>query len=126
MKVRISHKDGYEVVDLNRRKAIRKKCLICSYWNSAEVERCPQTECYLYPFRMGTGKQNAATRDRTIRTYCLQYCMNGQRREVKLCPSRDCPLFAYRLTRLDVSVEIDSESCKGHIEAISEAIWLDM
>ena len=34
-------------------KAIRFKCLDCSGWNAAEVERCAHTDCILYPLRFG-------------------------------------------------------------------------
>lgn len=34
-------------------KAIRRHCLDCSCWNTAEVRNCTVTECDLYPFRMG-------------------------------------------------------------------------
>ena len=34
-------------------KAIRAKCLDCSYDNYAEVKRCQVPECILYPFRFG-------------------------------------------------------------------------
>lgn len=34
-------------------KAIRKKCLDCSCFQSKEVDLCPMTDCTLYPFRYG-------------------------------------------------------------------------
>lgn len=34
-------------------KAIRQKCIDCSGWSATEVEKCPMTECSLYPFRFG-------------------------------------------------------------------------
>lgn len=34
-------------------KAIRLKCLDCSYNSSNEVRLCPVTDCILYPFRFG-------------------------------------------------------------------------
>jgi len=121
MRVRILHKDGNRVVTLSRRKAIREKCLNCSNWNTAEVERCTVSRCTLYAYRMGHAKQDAAARSKAIRQYCLQ-CMNGKRQEVVLCPAKSCPLRAYRLSTLDRSVEIKSESCKGHLEAISGSV----
>ena len=35
-------------------KAIRLKCLDCSYGSPKEVALCPLTFCPVYPFRMGT------------------------------------------------------------------------
>lgn len=34
-------------------KAIRAKCLDCSFHQAKEVKLCPCTNCPLYPFRMG-------------------------------------------------------------------------
>lgn len=34
-------------------KAIRAKCLDCSFFQPSEVRNCPITKCPLYPFRMG-------------------------------------------------------------------------
>ena len=34
-------------------KAIRAKCLDCSYGNPNEVRNCPVKECSLYPYRSG-------------------------------------------------------------------------
>jgi hypothetical protein len=31
-----------------------------------------------------------------IISYCRDFCMNGQPREVKLCADRECPLWGYR------------------------------
>ena len=35
-------------------KAIRKKCLDCSYWQPKEVRKCTVIDCPIYPYRMGT------------------------------------------------------------------------
>lgn len=95
MKARIQSKDGYRVISLNRRRAIREKCLNCSAWSIKEVEQCSfEGKCPLWPYRMGTGKQNAKNRDKAIKAYFL-WCMNGQRAEIAKCVSRGCalPLF---------------------------------
>lgn len=119
MKVSICRKNGHEVINLNRRRAIRERCLNCSGWISKEVNDCEITDCPLYPYRTGTGKQNPKHRKKEIRGYCLS-CMNGQRVEVKLCPSKDCALFAYRMGNIDRTAEIQSNAISGHIEAGSE------
>ena len=34
-------------------RAIRQKCLECSYYQPKEVRLCPITDCALYPYRHG-------------------------------------------------------------------------
>ena len=119
MKVEIMAKHGLKVVDLNRRKAIRERCLNCSAWFCPDVKNCAFTDCPLYSFRAGQGKQNAKARSKAIREYCL-WCMNGQLKEVSKCTVKTCPLFPYRNTRTDRSVFIESLPKNGHIEALSE------
>ena len=34
-------------------KAIRKKCLDCSYWSPKEVRECTVIDCPIYPYRFG-------------------------------------------------------------------------
>ena len=105
MKVKIIHKNGHKIIDLNRKKGCRERCLNCCGWNDAEVERCERTECFLYKYRMNGSNQNAKERDRDLRKYCLE-CCNGSLGEVKNCPSLDCPLYAFRKKGLDSSVKI--------------------
>lgn len=105
MKVTIMSKGGLKVVDLNRRKAIREKCMNCSCWIPSEVMNCSFSDCPLYPFRAGQGKQEAKKREAAIRRYCI-WCMAGKAKEVPKCISTTCPLFPYRMTRIDRSVEI--------------------
>ena len=119
MKVSIMSKDGLRVVDLNRRKAIHQRCLNCSCWIPSEVTGCASTDCPIFPFRSGKGKQDPKARGKAIRKYCL-WCMAGQRSEVVKCVSKTCPLFPYRLKRIDHSVEIVSEEKSAHIEPVSE------
>ena len=46
--------DGYEGERVtNPVKAIRKKCLDCCCGQKLEVDLCPCTDCYLWPFRRG-------------------------------------------------------------------------
>ena len=35
-------------------KAIREKCLDCSFWQPGEVRQCTAIDCPIYPYRMGT------------------------------------------------------------------------
>ena len=115
MKVIILDQNGRKAVDLNRRKAIRQRCLNCAGWSHKELTNCIFPDCPLYPFRSGQGKQIAKARSKAIRKYCL-WCMNGQHGEVSRCPSTDCSLFPYRKTRTDRSTEIKSLPKKSHIE----------
>lgn len=115
MKIEIQHKRGPKIISINRRRAIREKCLNCTGWTPSEVTNCEFTDCLLHVYRSGKGKQNAKARAKSIRAYCL-WCCCDQRREVKLCPSTDCPLFPYRLTVVARSTEIAPLPQKGHIE----------
>jgi len=121
MKVKIIHKNGYKTVALNRKKGIREKCLNCSGWSVVEVELCQQTDCLLHKYRMNGNNQNSKERDRALRKYCLA-CCNGSLNEVNKCQAKDCPLYAFRQTKVDHSIEIKSENCKGHIKAFSRII----
>ena len=107
MIMRILRKNGLEVVNLNRRKAIREKCLNCAGWQSREVRECGFSDCALHPFRSGQGGQNPKARAGAIRKFCLG-CMNGQRSEVPKCVCPDCPLFPYRKHKVDRSFKIKS------------------
>lgn len=78
-------------------KAIRKRCIDCSGFEIKMVRECPfdginDTECPLYPLRIGKGSRATLKR---IRAYCI-WCCNDQSNEVKLCPSVKCPLWEYR------------------------------
>lgn len=44
---------GRERVKLTPMRAIRKKCLDCSYFSAHEVRHCPIERCPLYPYRLG-------------------------------------------------------------------------
>ena len=114
MRYVIQRKHGPKEINLNRRKAIRERCLNCSAWSTDEILKCKFTECALYHFRSGQGKQNAKDRSKAIRGYCL-WCMVGSGSEVSKCPSSDCSLFPYRKTAIDRSAEIKSSPKFGHI-----------
>ena len=116
----ILQKNGSKVVDLNRRRTIRERCLNCSGWMPSEVSGCTFTDCELYPFRTGRGEQESKARANAIRAYCL-WCMAGQRSEVSRCPSRLCPLFAFRKSAVDRSVEVPVLVKKSLIDGSSRA-----
>ena len=118
MQYTIQGKTGLKTVSLNRRKAIRERCLNCSGWSAREVTECRFSDCQLYPFRTGQGRQNPKARNNAIRKYCL-WCMNGQRSEVAKCPSFDCSLFPYRGVR-NKPQKSNSMREKGHIETTSQ------
>jgi hypothetical protein len=118
MKFKIQTKDSYKIINLNRRRAIRERCLNCSGWNPKKVANCNFKGCQLYPYRSGRGKQNAKERIKAIRSYCL-WCMTGSRSEVSKCPSSDCSLFAYRNYNIDRSAEIKSIRKLARIEPVS-------
>jgi hypothetical protein len=119
MKVEIMAKGGFKAVELNRRKAIHEKCLDCTCWIPKEVKDCIFSECPLYLFRTGKGKQNPKKRKESIRKYCL-WCMAGKSSEVQKCVSHSCALFPYRLKQIDKSLEINSYPENAHIGTISE------
>ena len=120
MKAVILDKHGSKkVVDLNRRKAIRERCLNCSAWCPKEVANCSFKDCPLHPFRLGKGKQNPKARAKAIKKYCL-FCMAGQGSEVRKCISVNCPLYPYRMKGLNQSPEIDSVVKFDHIEPVFE------
>lgn len=114
MKVEIQSRDGCRIVDLNRRRAIREKCLNCSGWSIKDVEHCTfQDTCSLFPFRMSKGKQNAKERNRAIKAFCV-WCMAWDKYEVKRCTSSHCSLFAFRGAKADTPRECPSLSEKAY------------
>lgn len=117
--VKIQTKNGHKIINLNRRRAIKERCLNCSGFKYSEINNCDFFDCPLHAFRSGKGKQNAKDRNKAIRQYCL-WCCAGQSSEVSKCPALDCPLWPYRKGRIDKSSEIVSTPGKGHIEAFSE------
>ena len=80
---------------LNRRKAIRLKCLGCSEDEPSQVRHCPITGCSLYPYRSGRGKQDPKERDRAIKAHCM-YCKMDHLREIIECCYQECPLYEFR------------------------------
>jgi hypothetical protein len=41
-------------MEMTRKQAIRAKCLDCCGGNRAEVKRCANEDCPLWPYRLGT------------------------------------------------------------------------
>jgi hypothetical protein len=117
MKTTIQAKDGLKTLNLNRRRAIREKCLNCSCWNFKEVATCKFRDCALHPYREGTGKQNPNDRDRAIKGYCF-WCMAGQRAEIAKCVSVHCALFRFRRGKAEKALPMLK---KAHGEAFLEA-----
>lgn len=101
---------GQKSKSLNRRKAIRLRCLDCGD-TSKDAMNCWDVDCPLYPFRTGRGRQNPQARSRAIRDHCLS-CMGDQIREVSKCPSLDCPLYSFRKPRINKSMAGSRENKK--------------
>jgi hypothetical protein len=80
---------------MNRRQAIKAKCLDCSGYERKEAYNCHHVDCSLHPFRTGYEKQDPKVRDEAIKKYCL-WCMYDQPGEISLCTSPECALFKYR------------------------------
>jgi len=100
VKTQIQCKGGHKTVVLNRRRAIRERCLNCSAWSYSQVDICPhEKSCPLYPFRTGQGKQVAKARAKAIRSYC-SWCMATE--QPSRCVVIDCPFTAIVNRRLSV------------------------
>jgi len=121
MKMKIRAKDGFKITNLNRRKAVRERCLNCTGWHPAEVKDCVHEDCQLYLFRSGAGKQNAQERSKAIREYCF-WCSADQPVEVRKCPAFTCPLWIFRKSAVDRSREIKNLPEKPHIDPVFEGI----
>lgn len=83
---------------MNRRQAIRNRCIDCSGHLLLEVRECKHKTCKLYPFRMkeSNGK-TAKQRDKAIKSYC-RWCMGDSRHLVSHCPAKNCSLYKFRNT----------------------------
>lgn len=87
--------NGIESVYLNRRTAIKFKCLDCSGFEYAEMRNCEHKNCSLWQFRTGNGQQDPANRSKAIKEYCM-WCTLDQPFEISNCTSENCPLFIFR------------------------------
>jgi len=75
MKTEILGKDGLEAASLNRKKAIRERCLNCSGWSAKAVAGCGFTGC---PFQY---------RPLTI-DFTREPLLPDMPRKIKVCPRR--------------------------------------
>ena len=50
-------------------RSIRLKCLDCSSWRGAEVEKCPHTACILWPLRFGKKPKGVVYKKISAATY---------------------------------------------------------
>ena len=98
--------NGTGSLRLSRRNAIKAMCFECSDFSRKEVRNCELTNCKLYPYRTGKGKQDPEARKRAIWDDCLE-CMGTQAYLVWNCPDGDCPLHPFRMSRADFPVEPD-------------------
>ncbi len=98
VKTQIQCKGGHKTVELNRRRAIRERCLNCAAWSYSQVRTCPHVDCPLYPFRSGEGKQDAKMRSQAIRSYC-RWCMATE--QPSRCVVIDCPLYCFRKSTVE-------------------------
>jgi hypothetical protein len=103
-------KDGLKTIELNRRQAIRERCLNCSAWYPKEVSTCEFHDCQLYPYRMGKGKQNAKARAKALLSYC-RWCMGGHRPST--CVVIHCPLYCYRKGKAEQPVLLENDQIEG-------------
>ena len=107
---KILSKQGLKTVSLNRRRAIRERCLNCSGWFPGEVTECIFDDCPLYSFRSGQGKQDAKARLKAIRGYC-SWCMAGMRPSD--CVVVHCPLYCYRKVKPERPALPENEHIRG-------------
>ncbi len=115
VKLTIMSRTGTKTISLNRRQAIKERCLNCSAWSPSEVDDCHFTDCALYLYRTGKGRQSATDRNRAIRTYCL-WCCNDQPKEVRLCPTGECALHPYRMGKSSTVPGTPLSAESPHIE----------
>jgi hypothetical protein len=109
----ILSKDGLKTIELNRRTAIRERCLNCSAWYPKEVTNCEFHDCQLYPYRLGKGKQNAKARAKALIKYC-RWCMGGHRPSG--CVATNCPLYCYRRGKAEQPVLLENKHIEGTFE----------
>ena len=64
IKTIIRTKNGHRVVELNRRQAIRERCLNCSAWSYAEVGRCIHADAPFHSLQERSGQAECQTRDK--------------------------------------------------------------
>jgi hypothetical protein len=104
---------GTKELDLNRRKAIKFKCLDCSGFKYNDIKNCEHNDCSLYTYRTGNGKQDPVAREKAIKSFCMD-CMVDQLGEIPQCTSVNCPLYIFRgYTRAEKPEIHEKTSPKG-------------
>jgi len=126
MKMKIRAKDGFRVVRINRRRAIRLMCVECVGFEFSEVDKCngkmiDGTVCPLVEFKTGQGDQNPKERRNAIIKNC-RICMGGNIQLVGQCVSPLCPLFAYRQHGTDMRFLFPDD--KPDVELSSEVFQI--
>ena len=116
----IQSRDGFKTVELNRRQAIRERCLNCCSWSPKDVEMCALNDCPLYAFRRSQGKQNAKARSKALATYC-RWCMGDQRPSG--CVATHCPLFCFRKGKAEGPMLVENDRMEGSFEE-RDALWV--
>jgi hypothetical protein len=98
MKREVLGEKGTKTRNLNRRRAIRHYCLMCSGFDWAKVTKCHAKECLLYDFRLGRlngSGHHSEERAKAIVTYCT-WCSDEDARKREACDAPHCSLFPYR------------------------------
>jgi hypothetical protein len=89
---------GRKTRNLNRRRAIRHHCLMCSNFDWIDVLHCRAKGCILHPYRLGGLQERGLTpigRAWAIVRFCTDCCYGRPGRRVE-CNARECALFPYR------------------------------
>jgi hypothetical protein len=86
------------VRNLNRRRAIRHHCHMCSDFVWSGVIHCQFKDCGLYDFRLGGLQEKGLTprdRENAIWQYCAE-CARANDTDPPNCDAVECALFPYR------------------------------
>lgn len=91
---------------LNRRQAIRKRCLDCIGNHPSLVAACDSVDCQLHPYRHPVNhkypkgaafpKGISKERAKAIREHCL-WCSGDSLKERRECAAVDCSLWKFRM-----------------------------
>lgn len=98
MRYRIIGKRGIKTTNLNRRRAIRRHCHMCSDFQWNEVLACRFYDCPLHPFRAGNCKasdRSPEQRRHAIVKFCSG-CVGENKCTSMDCGTPHCALFPYR------------------------------
>jgi hypothetical protein len=98
MRYRIIGKKGLKTTNLNRKRAIRHHCRMCSDFRWSDVLQCHRVDCPLHPFRAGNLQEKGlcpAQRRHAIKAFCTG-CAGDDEQERLACDAPECALFPYR------------------------------